>query len=48
MIIVQRLKLNILNKNFKFEYSNNILFIHFDVNKNEIKVKSIDKSKIRY
>ena len=46
MILIQIIKLNFLNKCFVLENSNNILFIDFDVNKNEIKVKSIDKLKI--
>ena len=47
MIIIQNIPLNILNKCFIIENSKNILFIDL-YNKNEIKVKSINKSKIGY
>ena len=46
MVITQNIKLNMLNKCFILENSNNILFIHFEFNKNEINIKSIDKLKI--
>ena len=46
MIIIQIISVNILNKCFILEYSNNIWFIHFGENKNKIKIKLIDKSKI--
>ena len=48
MIIIQNLPLNILNKCFVIENSNKILFIDFENNKNKMKVKSINKSKIGY
>ena len=48
MIITQNIPLNILNTHFIIENLNQIVFINFDYNKNEINVKSIDKSKIGY
>ena len=46
MIITQVIHLNISNQYFIFENLNNLLFIHFDDYKNNINIKSIDKSKI--
>jgi hypothetical protein len=46
MIISQIIQLNISNKYFIVEYLNNILFIHFEGNKNEINIKPIDKSNL--
>ena len=46
MIIIQNIPINILNKCFIIENSNKILFIDFNNNNNQIKVKSINKSKI--
>ena len=48
MIITQNIPINILKKYFIIDNSNKILFIDFDYNKNEIKVNSINNSKIGY
>ena len=46
MIITQNIQLNILNKCFIIENSNNILFIDFDYNKNEIKLNQLINQKL--
>ena len=48
MIITQNIPINILKKYFIIDNSNKILFIDFAYNKNQIKVNSINNSKIGY
>ena len=48
MIFTQNIPLNFFNKNFISEKLKKISFIYFDNNKDEIKIKLIEKSRIGY